>query len=240
MAKKKKFQNKYASMTVIGKSVGLSGRAVGNRLKEAGLREDGGVPSKEALESGIAVFTPLKDGTKHWMWDRRAVVRKLEEAGIDTSPETRKFFKMKNIIQEALDMEIVDEDDPMADKLNRLAGDFITTDILPQLDSEIFEDVVTVRKAVHQSKGEEDTKKWILEWVLRRHIKLANKQKKKLTIEDISYVIEKSTEWQTLEQIAGLPYCNLFLKNRALNRMAEIGAPEKVTERFAKELKNEI
>lgn len=238
MAKKEKFRDKYASMTVIGKSVGLSSRAVGNKLKELGLRQEDGPPSKESLDSGIAVFAPLKDGTKHYMWDKRAVIKKLGKTGVNTSPEARKFFKVKNVIQEALDMENVDEDDPMADKLARIAGDVITSAVLPQIDDNIFENIVMVRKAIHQAKGREHTKEWLLEWVLRRYLKLANKRKKELDIEEISYVIEKSADWQTLERVTKLDYCNLFLKNRALNKMVVIGAPEKVTQRVAEEIKS--
>lgn len=87
MAKKKKFGQKYASMTAIGKQVGLSSREVGKKLKELSLRKKNGEPAQTALNSGLAVFTPLKDGTKQYMWDKRAVIKKLGAAGmVDTSP----------------------------------------------------------------------------------------------------------------------------------------------------------
>lgn len=226
MAKKKKFGDKYASMTVIGKQVGLSSREVGKKLKEIGLREQNGEPTKEALDSGLAVSTPLKEGTKHYMWDRGAVVKKLGASGmVDTSPEAKRFFHVKRVAQEALDMVRFDENDPMADKLARFGADVAMDEELPKIDDDIVGDMVTVRKAIHQARGPEVDKEWLLEYVLDRRVELSRERKEDISEEDISYIVERSKDWRTLESVMALPRCPIDSSEKALQKMESLGAP---------------
>ncbi len=66
---KRKFTSTWASVTVIGKRFGISGFKVNKLLEDQGLRDpDAKVPTPSALRDGMAIATPLKDGTPHFMW----------------------------------------------------------------------------------------------------------------------------------------------------------------------------
>lgn len=75
---KRSFSKTYASLTDIGRTFGMSAIAVGRRLDEAGLRDPGTRrPTGTCLARGTAVATPMRDGTQHFMWDRRTVAALL-------------------------------------------------------------------------------------------------------------------------------------------------------------------
>lgn len=79
--KQKKFQANWASATDIGRLFGLSAIAVNKALEAKGLRDGTAkAPTAQALASGWAVATPLKDGTSHYMWSRSKVKALLAEA----------------------------------------------------------------------------------------------------------------------------------------------------------------
>lgn len=85
MTETKSFKDRYKSLTDIGKPFGISSRQLGQVLKDAGLRDDSGSPTKESLGSGLARSTPLKSGFAHYMWNRDEVVKILEMKGIVSS-----------------------------------------------------------------------------------------------------------------------------------------------------------
>lgn len=74
MAKKKvPFNKRFQSLSSIGQEFNLSAVATGKELKRLGYRQDDGAPTKECLDEGLAVSTPLKNGTPHYRWDARKV-----------------------------------------------------------------------------------------------------------------------------------------------------------------------
>jgi hypothetical protein len=87
MSKNKKFKQTYTNLTDLGKQFGLSAVAIGKKLKELGLRQVDGTPDPRALEDGTAKFTPLADGTPHYMWNRRKVAELIEYAGLQKLPK---------------------------------------------------------------------------------------------------------------------------------------------------------
>ena len=102
---------------------------------------------------------------------------------VDTSPGAKRLFRVKNVVQEALDLVNVDEEDPMADKLARLGADIAMDEVLPKIDDAITRDIVTVRKAVHQAKGSRDNKEWLLEYALARRVELAGEREEGISAE---------------------------------------------------------
>lgn len=72
--KPKKFRDIWANQTTIGKRFGLSAVAVGQVLKDAGLKDPvTGDATPRALAEGFAVATPLKDGTAFFLWHAEKV-----------------------------------------------------------------------------------------------------------------------------------------------------------------------
>jgi hypothetical protein len=226
MAKKKKFQDKYASMTVIGKSLGISGREVGKKLKEMGLRQDDGAPSQESLDSGIAVFTPLKDGTKHYMWDKWEVKKRLREIDIKKDPEKVESLKIKDVVREMISV-MESEDFQMGGGLGyKLADQYLFAELLPKLDEGILKNLSEVRKQVHQSKGTSGTKEHLLDIIMTRFIELFAEKKEPVTVEKAKYLIEKTSDWRVLEDVVASLPCDLVCKEEAFQKMVELKAPE--------------
>jgi hypothetical protein len=83
----KNFKQTYTNLTDLGKQFGLSAVAIGKKLKELGLRQADGTPDPRALEDGTAKFTPLADGTPHYMWNRHKVAELVEYAGLQRLPK---------------------------------------------------------------------------------------------------------------------------------------------------------
>ena len=68
--KPRKFRDIWANQTTIGKRFGLSAVAVGQVLKDAGLKDPvAGDATPRALAEGFAVATPLKDGKPFFLWN---------------------------------------------------------------------------------------------------------------------------------------------------------------------------
>lgn len=65
---KSKFARTYRSLTDVGREFNLSARKVGDELKRLGYRDSEGHPTPKTLEAGIAVSTPLKNGTPYYRW----------------------------------------------------------------------------------------------------------------------------------------------------------------------------
>jgi len=94
MAKKSKFARTYRSLTDIGREFNLSAIKTGSELKRLGHRNQDGTPTQKSLDDGLAVFTPLKDGTPYYRWNFskcRAILGKCH--GPDRLKEIRRILK---------------------------------------------------------------------------------------------------------------------------------------------------
>ena len=68
--KKKKFREIWSSQTELGKKFGISAIEVGKILIQHGLKDPNTKKAtQKALDDGYAQFTPLRDGTPHYMWN---------------------------------------------------------------------------------------------------------------------------------------------------------------------------
>lgn len=89
------FAKKYRSLTDLGGVFNLSAIAVGKKLIEFGVRNADGSPTEKSLEDGVAVSTPLKNGTPHFRWHFHKCRELLCKNGIkpDQSHKIRKTLK---------------------------------------------------------------------------------------------------------------------------------------------------
>jgi hypothetical protein len=69
--KKNKFTEQWVNLTNLGKEFGLSSVAIGKKLKELNLRKENGEPTEMAITNGFCRFTPLRDGTPFFMWNKK-------------------------------------------------------------------------------------------------------------------------------------------------------------------------
>jgi len=66
--RKKKFKHIFTNQTKLGHKLGISRLAVGKLLVEYGLKDRFTLKATpKALDNGLAVYTPLKDGTPFYM-----------------------------------------------------------------------------------------------------------------------------------------------------------------------------
>lgn len=100
MSKKhKKFRDTWASQSQLGSHYGLPAIAVGKELIKAGLKDsETKQPTSNALSSGYAISTPLKDGTPFFMWNMKKVNAILSS---DHQKLTATEFHVRNV-QKAL------------------------------------------------------------------------------------------------------------------------------------------
>jgi len=78
--KKKKFWEIWSSQTELGKKFGISAIEVGKILIPYGLKDPNTKEAtQKALDDGYAKFTPLQDGTPHYMWNIEKVQSLLLE-----------------------------------------------------------------------------------------------------------------------------------------------------------------
>jgi hypothetical protein len=75
-------ENVIITMKDIGRLVGMTSHEVGKFLKRQGLRTPDGKPSQEAFSQNLVA--QKFDGYGHylWAWDRDAVLRLLDAAGV--------------------------------------------------------------------------------------------------------------------------------------------------------------
>ena len=79
----------YQTMKQIGASLGLSSHQVGRKLKDLGLREDNGRPSKLAFDCGFVAQKWTQDGTKYlWAWHRGLTLKTLAAVGVRPKVES--------------------------------------------------------------------------------------------------------------------------------------------------------
>jgi hypothetical protein len=75
---KKKFRDRWCNQGDLGAKFGMTAIEVGRILIAHGLKDEKTKEAtKEALSNGYARFTPLKDGTPFFMWDKEKVTRLL-------------------------------------------------------------------------------------------------------------------------------------------------------------------
>ena len=67
------------SLTEIGREWGLTNRALGDLLRNAGYRSNG-KPTEKALDEKLAILTFVGDYPRYF-WDRDAVAQFLENSG---------------------------------------------------------------------------------------------------------------------------------------------------------------
>jgi len=63
----------WSSQTQLGDYFGISAKKVGSILNHHGLRH-GRRATNQAIQSGWAMLTPLRDGTPHYLWNSEKVV----------------------------------------------------------------------------------------------------------------------------------------------------------------------
>ncbi|WP_192497034.1 ribonuclease HI [Gulosibacter chungangensis] len=74
----KRSTGKWATMTELGKPLGLSAVQVGKILTNAGLR-DGSLATDAAVADGLARHRKMKSGTEFSVWDRKRVTEILRQ-----------------------------------------------------------------------------------------------------------------------------------------------------------------
>ena len=92
-AKTPRFKDTWGNLGNVGASFGLSGLKVGIMLKDLGVRQQDGAPHPQALEEGVAIATPLKNGQSYYMWHKNKVVELLQKTGIEQlSMESKEIY----------------------------------------------------------------------------------------------------------------------------------------------------
>lgn len=100
--KKKKFREIWSSQTELGKKFGISAIEVGKLLIQYGLKDPNTKKAtKKALDDGYAKFTPLRDGTPHYMWNIEKVQGFLLEKHQPLSQVDYWANEVKRILREA-------------------------------------------------------------------------------------------------------------------------------------------
>lgn len=132
MAKKKKFN--WASQTEIGKRYGLSGIAVGKILISCGLKA-GNKATEKAISEGYATFTPLKDGTHHYMWNISKVKPLLEKEHPPLSKVDLWANKVKSIIKHA--DKLLDEGDKVGYWMMDCAFEDVPAELVVQVKEKV-------------------------------------------------------------------------------------------------------
>jgi len=84
MSKKRppRFRDVWVNQTELGKHFGMSAVAIGRKLVELGLRTADKEPTEKAKTEDYCRFTPMKDGTPFYLWNKAKVAALLREAGM--------------------------------------------------------------------------------------------------------------------------------------------------------------
>jgi hypothetical protein len=86
MSKKKqqppRFRDIWVNQTELGQHFGISAVAVGKKLIEVGLRTEQKEPTELAKTEGYCRFTPMKDGTPFYLWNKEKVAALFRDAGM--------------------------------------------------------------------------------------------------------------------------------------------------------------
>ncbi len=84
MSKKRppRFRDIWVNQTELGRHFGMSAVAIGKKLCEVGLRTEQKDPTERAKTEGYCRFTPMKDGTPFYLWNKEKVAALLRESGM--------------------------------------------------------------------------------------------------------------------------------------------------------------
>lgn len=75
------------NQTELGQHFGMSAVAIGKKLCEVGLRTEQKEPTERAKTEGYCRFTPMKDGTPFYLWNKEKVSTLLRERGMSQLSE---------------------------------------------------------------------------------------------------------------------------------------------------------
>jgi hypothetical protein len=68
-----RFRDLWVNQTELGRHFGMSAVAIGKKLQEVGLRTEQKEPSEQAKADGYCRYTPMKDGTPFYLWNKEKV-----------------------------------------------------------------------------------------------------------------------------------------------------------------------
>ena len=77
-----RFRDMWVNQTELGQHFGISAVAVGKKLTEFGLRNAEKEPSELAQTEEYCHFTPMKDGTPFYLWNKEKVAALFRQAGM--------------------------------------------------------------------------------------------------------------------------------------------------------------
>jgi len=77
-----RFRDVWVNQTELGKHFNMSAIAIGKKLVELGLRTATKAPTELATAEGYCRFTPMKDGTPFYLWNKDKVGALLRSAGV--------------------------------------------------------------------------------------------------------------------------------------------------------------
>lgn len=76
-----RYRHEYMNMVNLGRLFGVSGQRLGKWLKELGLRNQFGSPTRDAFDEKLLSYDYEQWGTYTTLWNAERTVRLLEEAG---------------------------------------------------------------------------------------------------------------------------------------------------------------
>jgi len=82
-----RFRDLWVNQTELGRHFGMSAVAIGKKLQEVRLRTEQKEPSERAKNEGYCRFTPMKDGTPFYLWNKDKVAALLRESGMSQLSE---------------------------------------------------------------------------------------------------------------------------------------------------------
>lgn len=77
-----RFRDIWMNQTELGRYFGISAVAVGKKLVEVGLRSGQKEPTEKAIAEGYCRFTPMKDGTPFYLWNKEKVAPLFRQTGM--------------------------------------------------------------------------------------------------------------------------------------------------------------
>ena len=77
-----RFRDTWVNQTELGRHFGISAVAVGKKLAEFGLRNEQKEPSDLARKEEYCHFTPMRDGTPFYLWNKEKVAELFCQAGM--------------------------------------------------------------------------------------------------------------------------------------------------------------
>lgn len=130
--KKKRFKYVWVNQTNLGREFNMSSIAIGKYLIKEKLKESGtGFATDKAVNEGYATLTPLKDGTKFYMWNKERVSGLLKQ---EHQPATEVEKCYADVIKTLKEIRLDDEGrDKEAYMYFDCFWDEIPKDIRPQL-----------------------------------------------------------------------------------------------------------